>query len=269
MLLGQVKNYEIFRPKCDFSKEILHALATFDVDISPVFPYLNAELGGWDYDPDNQVLLLKLSAGKGFTLQRHEIAVKGARDIEESQALLEWIKGQINDIYERREEITPRYTGQAGLKVMEILKLLPMTNCRACGYATCMAFAAGLREGEISPGDFPPLMEDKYQAQREKLRAYLTTYGWRALDGSFEIYTWRANQLGNHDTLSSIYNESPLVGHFRKIAQEDILLHRLRNVRPGQQHGNVHRAGKGQVALDALFDGMLRFPKPVLQLPLF
>ena len=58
--------------------------------------------------------MLKLSAGKGFTLQRHEIAIRGARDIEEAHALLTWIKGQINQVYERREEITPRYTGQAG-----------------------------------------------------------------------------------------------------------------------------------------------------------
>src|SRR4030042_4921090 len=142
MLLDQIKNYEIFRPKCDHSKEILHAIATFDGDISPVFPYPNAELGGWDYDGDNPVLLLKLAAGKGITLQPHEIAIRGARDIEESHALLKWIQGQINEVYERRGEITPRYTGQAGLKVMEILKLLPMTSCQACGYATCMAFAA-------------------------------------------------------------------------------------------------------------------------------
>jgi ArsR family metal-binding transcriptional regulator len=182
MLLDRIKNYEIFRPKCDSTKEVLHSIATFDTDISPAFPYINAELGGWDYDQKNQVVLLKLSAGKWITLQAHEIAIRGARDLEESHALLRWIKGQINDIYERREEITPRYTGQAGLKIMEILKLLPMTNCKACGYATCMAYAAALREGEISLQDCPPLREEKYREKREQLQAYLASFGWRALD---------------------------------------------------------------------------------------
>jgi ArsR family metal-binding transcriptional regulator len=182
MLLEQIKNYEICRPKCDHSKEILPAIATFDAALSPVFPYLNTELGGWDYDGDNHVLMLKLSAGKGFTLQRHEIAIKGARDMEEAQALLEWIKGQINEVYERREEITPRYTGQAGLKVMNILKLLPMTNCKLCGYTTCMAYAAALREGEISLHECPPLWEERCREKREKLQAYLESFGWRALD---------------------------------------------------------------------------------------
>lgn len=182
MLLEQIKNYEIFRPKSDSTKEVLHSIATFEADISPVFPYLNAELGGFDYDQKNQVVLLRLSAGKGITLQPHEIAIRGARDLEESHALLKWIKGQINDIYERRDQIEPRYTGQAGLKVMEILKLLPMTNCKLCGYKTCMAYAAALREGEISLNDCPPLWEEKYQQKREKLQTYLESYGWRALD---------------------------------------------------------------------------------------
>ncbi|MBI4644697.1 MAG: Fe-S cluster protein [Deltaproteobacteria bacterium] len=182
MLLEKINNYEIFRPKCDSTKEVLHSIATFDADIAPALPYLNAELGGWDYDQQNQVLLLKLSAGKWVTLQRHEIAIRGAGDMEESRALLEWIKGQINEVYERRDIITPRYTGQAGLKVMDILKLTPMTNCKACGYATCMAYAAALREGEISLNDCPPLWEEKYREKREKLHAYLESFGWRALD---------------------------------------------------------------------------------------
>jgi ArsR family metal-binding transcriptional regulator len=71
---------------------------------------------------------------------------------------------------------------QAGLKVMEILKLLPMTNCKACGYAACMAYAAALREGEIRLEDCPPLWEDNYREKREKLQAYLESFGWRALD---------------------------------------------------------------------------------------
>ena len=33
MLLDKIKNYEIFRPKCGYTKEILHALATFDARI--------------------------------------------------------------------------------------------------------------------------------------------------------------------------------------------------------------------------------------------
>jgi ArsR family metal-binding transcriptional regulator len=182
MLLVRVINYEIFRPKMDSLKERLHSIATLEDDISPSFPYVNAELGGWDFDSRNQVLLLKLSDGKWITLHAKEIAIRGARDIEESQALLEWIKNQINGIYARRDLITPRFTSQAALKVIEILKLLPMSNCKLCGYTTCMAYATALREGEIHPDECPPLGEEKLQEKREKLQAYLESCGWRALD---------------------------------------------------------------------------------------
>ena len=182
MLLDQIDNFDIFRPKMDASKEVLHGIATFTADISPAFPYVNAELGGWDYDLTNQVLLLKMSDGKWITLQPQKIAIRGARDLAEVKALLAWIQGQINDIYARRDAITPRYVSQAGLKVMEILKLLPMTNCKACGYAACMAYAAALREGEIRLEDCPPLWEDMFREKHVKLQTYLKSFGWRALD---------------------------------------------------------------------------------------
>jgi ArsR family metal-binding transcriptional regulator len=182
MLLDQIDNFDIFRPKMDSTKEVLHAIATFTADISPAFPYVNAELGGWDYDQTNQALLLKLSDGKWITLHPQKIAIRGARDMAEAQALLAWIQAQINEVYARREEITPRFTSQAGLKVMDILKLTPMTNCKACGYAACMAYAAALREGEIRLEDCPPLWEEKFREKREKLQTYLASYGWRALD---------------------------------------------------------------------------------------
>jgi ArsR family metal-binding transcriptional regulator len=182
MLLDRIDSFDIFRPKMDATKVVLHAIAAFPADISPAFPFINAELGGWDYDLTNQVLLLKLAAGKWLTLQPHKIAMRGLRDQEEAQTLLTWIQGQVNDIYARRQGITPRYASQAGLKIMELLKLLPMTNCKICGHPTCMAYAAALREGEISLQECAPLGEEKYREKGEKLQAYLESFGWRALD---------------------------------------------------------------------------------------
>jgi ArsR family metal-binding transcriptional regulator len=143
---------------------------------------VNAELGGWDYDRGNQVLLLKLSDGKWITLQPHKIAIRGIRDLEEAHAVLAWIKGQINDVYDRRDLIIPRYVSQRGLKIMEILRLLPLTNCKLCGYTACMAHAAALREGKIALTACTPLWEGTCQEKRQKLEAYLQSYGWRALD---------------------------------------------------------------------------------------
>ncbi len=88
-----------------------------------------------------------------------------------------------------------------------------------------------------------------------------------AVGGSLEIDARRTNQLRNDNALRSIDDERAFVGHLREIAQEDILLDGFGNIRPSQQHRNIERAGIGQVALDALFDGMLGVAKPILQAP--
>jgi ArsR family metal-binding transcriptional regulator len=57
-----------------------------------------------------------------------------------------------------------------------------MTNCKACGFATCMAFAAVLREGETGLEACPPLAEEPFRQKRALLEKYLESYGWQALD---------------------------------------------------------------------------------------
>ena len=44
------------------------------------------------------------------------------------------------------------------LQILELLKMLPRTNCGDCGYLTCMAFATHvLREG-VAPAACPHLI---------------------------------------------------------------------------------------------------------------
>ena len=65
---------------------------------------------------------------------------------------------------------------------IKVSQVVCITRSKACGYPTCMAYAAALREGEIGLSDCPPLWEDKYREKREKLQAYLETFIWQALD---------------------------------------------------------------------------------------
>jgi DNA-binding CsgD family transcriptional regulator len=39
--------------------------------------------------------------------------------------------------------------------VVDVLKLLPRTNCQTCGYPTCIAFAAAIRQGAATPDQCP------------------------------------------------------------------------------------------------------------------
>ena len=95
--------------------------------------------------------------GKIITVYPKEIAINALKDEEEADKILEWLKREINETWEKRGEIEPKYEGAPKPKVLEILKLLPKTNCRKCGQPTCMVFATLVAQGARDPEQCPPL----------------------------------------------------------------------------------------------------------------
>lgn len=165
-----LKSYrkEIFRPECNPSFQSLHCIARLDQDVAEVLPYLNAVLGGFEYLKDPPAVTFRIH-GKIITVHPREIAVNALRDEEEADKILEWLKREINETWEKKGEIEPRYEGVPKPKILEILKLLPKSNCRQCGEPTCMVFSAKVAEGAKGPEDCPPLKEEK----RITLRKYM------------------------------------------------------------------------------------------------
>jgi 4Fe-4S ferredoxin len=56
------------------------------------------------------------------------------------------------------------------LNPMELYNLLPKTNCGLCEAKTCMAFATKLALGDVLPDDCPPLLEDEFKENHQKLK---------------------------------------------------------------------------------------------------
>ncbi|MBU2498090.1 MAG: Fe-S cluster protein [Proteobacteria bacterium] len=164
---------EIFRPECNPSFQSLHCIARLDQDISEVLPYLNAVLGGFEYLKDPPAVTFRIH-GKLITLHPREIAVNALRDEEEADKILEWLKREINAAWDNSGEIEPKYEGAPKPKLLEILKLLPKTNCRECGEPTCMVLAAKIAEGAKGPEDCTPLKEEK----RMKLQEYMESFAF-------------------------------------------------------------------------------------------
>lgn len=86
-----------------------------------------------------------------------EISASRIEDREEGSRVIEKIVDDVNRIWERRGEIKPNFEQRKLPTVIEIYKLLPKTNCKECGYPTCMAFANGLREGAAEASQCPYL----------------------------------------------------------------------------------------------------------------
>jgi ArsR family metal-binding transcriptional regulator len=171
-----LKSYSkrIFRAECNPHFESLHCIATLDQDVSEALPYLNSALGGFEYLSDPPAVIFR-HRGRLITVQGREIAINALQDEVEADKILEWLKREINRCWEERDRITPSTQGAPRVKILEILKLLPRTNCKECGEPTCTVLASKMTEGVCGADACPALDE----GSRERLKEYL---------GQFEFY---------------------------------------------------------------------------------
>jgi ArsR family metal-binding transcriptional regulator len=145
-------------------------------DISPVFPYLNALLDNTRYDHQNCILIWR-EKDRAYALRSHEIKIvqgEGIDDPVQSKELVREIVARINNIWRTRERITPCFTEKSHLNVIDIFRLLPKTNCKQCGYSTCLVFAADLCEGKMQLESCSSLLKPEYAANRQKLMDVLS-----------------------------------------------------------------------------------------------
>lgn len=169
-----LKSYRkrIFRAECNPSFESLHCIANLDQDVSKVLPYLNASLGGFTYIKDPPSVTFRVH-GKLITVYGDRIAINALKDEEEAEKTLNWLKGEINETWENRDQIQPSCETAPRPQMIEILKLLPrQKGCRACGQPSCMVFAQRVAEGVKGPEDCLPMGGEA----RQRLREYLARF---------------------------------------------------------------------------------------------
>jgi len=112
-MLLQSYTKEIFRPECNPSFQSLHCIAHLGQDVSEALPYLNATLGGFEYLKDPPTVTFRVH-GKLITVYSREIAVNALKDEEEADKILEWLRREINEAWDKRGEIEPKYEERRG-----------------------------------------------------------------------------------------------------------------------------------------------------------
>jgi ArsR family metal-binding transcriptional regulator len=98
-------------------------------------------------------------------------------DEKEACEMLNWLKDLINQTYEKKDQIEPNYSEGGQLKPSDIQKLLPGTNCRECGFRTCLAFAFKLVDEKIEIAKCTPLFTDNLKEKRKVLLETLQNAG--------------------------------------------------------------------------------------------
>ena len=162
---------EIFNNKCMPSSMSLQCFAHLGSDVSQALPYLNAVLGGYEYVKQPPAVTFRIH-GKLVTVHGQKIAINAMKDEDEARKIVEWLIREINDAWEKRNEIQPCYEGMPKPKLIEILKLLPKTNCRKCGFPTCMVFASLVAEGAKDQSDCPELKTEMKAKLAEYMKAF-------------------------------------------------------------------------------------------------
>lgn len=140
-----------------------------DNALDPALPLLNAILPNViSYYPLAGVMTLRRRTGL-ITLYPRRVTITQVTDVDEGLAMLGAVRDLLNQTWARRREIQPKPESRRVPRPLDVYELLPRTNCRACGAATCMAFAFGLLESRNQPDECRFLGESEFAARRQSL----------------------------------------------------------------------------------------------------
>jgi ArsR family metal-binding transcriptional regulator len=151
------------------------AIARLSVDIRQVLPYLNAKLRSGTYLPEVPAFSWRKNEHK-IAFWPDRIAVDHLESREQAKSLLEELVKLVNDVWDGREQIEPEITSRENLQPLELYRLLPRTNCKSCGEASCFNFALKLAAGQIELEKCEPLfVEVDHREQRAQIESLMAT----------------------------------------------------------------------------------------------
>ena len=153
---------------CMADEKKIRLIAYFDRDITELLPYLNAVIKGASYNK-NASTLTYAKERRLINLYNIKVTIAKASDIIDAWMILDEVKKLINDTYRRRDTIKPNYEEKVKVTALQIYGWLPKTNCRACGEATCLAFAVKLLLREQKISKCAPLSTESKFSENKKI----------------------------------------------------------------------------------------------------
>ena len=133
--------------------------------LKEVIPYLATLPGVIAYNPETLTLTFRRQPGF-MTLYPEKVYLTQVKDSDEGLRLLEALKEAVNIVWERREELVAVMRKKVAPRYLDVWSLLPQTNCKLCGEATCLAFAAMLIQSKRTLEECLPLAQDAAFVER-------------------------------------------------------------------------------------------------------
>ena len=177
-----VNRLEIIRVlPCLADPDKIRFTAEFDREVSDVFPFLNALLKGAIYNHAGKSLTLRKD-GRLITLYPKRVVGAKIDDYEDARKVIDWLVNLINECDRKRDTIEPNYERRTRLNVIDVVRLLPGTNCKKCRQPTCLSFAALVTVEKASILSCPELFLVDYKEKRDHLFALLRAGGYSIPD---------------------------------------------------------------------------------------
>ncbi|MDA8163330.1 MAG: hypothetical protein M0022_10590 [Desulfobacteraceae bacterium] len=144
---------------CHIDRPCYRAKINTENSLCPIMPYVNADAKVILYEPADDVLIFRLDRYK-VALRPNELTVGSVPDLIEGRHAVSMAITYLNELWKRRGGVTPNHHARKRPAAFEIYKVLPKSNCKACGEASCLAFATKLALAEAEIDSCAPLNDD-------------------------------------------------------------------------------------------------------------
>jgi len=167
----------IFIKPCTTGGGRIKFRAKMNRTVEEVMPYLNSVIKTGLYIPSAKTFTYKIGS--------HIINIKDDRltctqltNEAQCYEMIDHIKDLINDTWEHRDSITPFEETRDRPNAIQLYKLLPKTNCKACGQLSCMGFASKLILGTTRLYECSLVKEEAYASNYKTLESLLQLLGY-------------------------------------------------------------------------------------------
>ena len=134
--------------------------------LDEIIPYLATLPGVIAYNPDTHTLTFRRQPGF-MTLYPDKVYITQIKDADEGLELFKVLADAINATWEHRAELVAVTAARHAPRWLDIWSLLPQSNCKQCGEATCMAFAAAILQEKRQLSECLPLLSDSAFTDRK------------------------------------------------------------------------------------------------------
>ena len=144
-----------------------------DRSLVEIIPYLATLPGVIAYNPETLTLTFRRQPGF-LTLYPDKVYITQVKDADAGLEVLDALKDAIDATWDHREELTAVTIARRAPRHLDVYTLLPQTNCKQCGEATCLAFSVLLIQQKHSLDECLPMQQDpSFSDRRAALEAML------------------------------------------------------------------------------------------------